>query len=127
MLLPTSDYATEYVETLPVFDRAGNRIEGNFKLVYRFRWEDDGATDVAFVCDAKGNLYAVQVVRTNAVLSQPFVLADAAIQVLGNLAIEANKDKMSPRERKLVQSFVDNADAHGLLEWSLRFQQLVGK
>ena len=74
-----------------------------------------------------GSVYRVQIMATNAVRSQPFILANVAIQVLGNLLIEANKAKMSESQRKLVQTFVDDADAKGMLEWSLKFQQMVDR
>ena len=67
-----------------------------------------------------------KIIYTNAVLNQPFVLADAAIKLLGSAVIEANKDKMSEGERRLVQKLVDEADARVLLEWSLAFEQLFG-
>jgi len=112
----------EYRETLPV----GYANDGRFALVYRFWWENDGITDVAFLCDPRGNVEEVRVTYTNAHFSQPFALADVTIQVLGNILIRAYQDKMSTFERKMVQKFVDNADAKGLLEWSLKFQQLAG-
>src|SRR5580693_445654 len=102
----------EYQGTLPA-------IDGTFKLVYRFKWENDGVTDLAYVCDAKGNVRAVEVLYSNGFLSRPFVLADGAIKVLGNLAIEANKKNMSDLQRRLVQELVDDANAKGLLELSL--------
>jgi hypothetical protein len=116
----------EYVETRSVVDGAGLPVEGRFALVYRFYWENDGVTDVAFLCDPRGSVYAVKVTYTNAVLSQPFALANVTIQVLGNVLIRAYQDKMTGFERRMVQKLVDNADAKGLLEWSLRFQQVSG-
>jgi hypothetical protein len=117
----------EYLRTVSVLDGQGSPIPGQFALVYRFNWEDDGITDVAYLCDASGYVYKVQIMSTNAVLSQPFVLANAAIKLLGNAFIQANKDKMSELERKVVQELVDKADAKGLLEWSLQFEQRFGK
>jgi hypothetical protein len=113
----------EYVKTLPIVDGDQRQIPGNFALVYRFYWEKDGVTDLAYLCDPDGYVYKVQVMETNAVWSQPFVLANATIKVLGNLLIEANKDKMTPLERKIVQKIVDSADAKALLEWQLKFEQ----
>jgi hypothetical protein len=115
----------QYVKTLPVFDRSGDRMDGWFSLVYRFHWEDDGVTDVGFRCDPSGHLYDVRIMYTNARFSPPFTLANLAIQALGNLLIQANKEKMDPLDRKLVQKFVDDADAKGLLEWSLKFHQFM--
>lgn len=121
----TDYHGHEYLETQPVFDGNG-RQTSQFKLLYRFRWEDDGVTDVAFVCDARGVVYGVLIQRTNAEWNQPFALADLGIQLLGNAVIQANKDNMSPAERKLARRLVDDADAHGLLELSLRWKQLYG-
>jgi len=105
----------------------GRKVPGHFALVYEFAWEDDGRTTLAFLCDASGGVYDVQVVRTNAVFSQPYVLANGAIKVLGNLLIEAFKDNMKPEERQFVQKLVDEADAKGMLVWSLKFQQALGR
>jgi len=116
----------EYRETLPVLDGGGAAVDGRFKLVYRFKWEDDGITDLAYLCDAKGNVYAVQVLYTNALFNQPYVLANGAIKLLGSLMIEANKKNMTDVERKLAQELVDRADAKGLLELSVRLQQVFG-
>ena len=114
----------QYLRTVLLKDRNGDLIDGEFALVYRFKWEDDGSTDIAFLCDAKGNIYAVQIMHTNAVLNQPFVLADATIKLLGRALIEANKKNMTDDDRRQVQRLVDEADAKGMLEWSLRFEQL---
>lgn len=117
----------EYQRTVAVVDGNDREIPGKFALVYRFYWEKDGITDLAFLCDEAGYVYKVQVMYTNAVLSQPFMLADATIQLLGNALIAANRDKMSPFERKVVQKIVDSADAKALLEWSLSFEQHTGQ
>ena len=63
----------------------------------------------------------MQIVRTNALFNQPFLTANATIKLLGNLLIEAFRDKMAEAERREVQRFVDTADAKGMLEWSLKF------
>jgi len=104
----------------------GKRVAGHFALLYDFAWEDDGKTQVAFLCDARGTLYEVQVVSTNAVFNQPFLTANATIKVLGGLLVEAFKNKMTAAERQDVQKLVENADAKGMLEWSLKFQQGLG-
>jgi hypothetical protein len=98
--------------------------QGEFALVYRFNWEDDGVTDVAFYCDANGKANRVGILYTNAFLNQPFVLADVSIQVLGHGLIELYKDKLSREDRQTLDGLVNRADAKGLLEFSLRTQQL---
>jgi hypothetical protein len=105
----------------------GRKVPGHFALLYEYAWEDDGLTTVAFLCDASGGVYDVQVVRTNAIFSQPYVLANGTIKVLGNLLIEAFKDNMKPEERQFVQKLIDDADAKGMLVWSLKFQQSLGR
>ena len=42
----------QYMRTVPVKNRMGDLIEGDFALVYRYKWEDDGVTDAAFLCGA---------------------------------------------------------------------------
>jgi hypothetical protein len=105
----------------------GKRVPGHFALVYHFDWQDDGKTQLGFLCDAKGNVYEVQLVKSNASLNQPFTLANTTLKVLGNLLIEAFKDKMTAAEKKQVQKIVDDADAKAMLEWSLKFQQALGE
>jgi len=98
---------------------------GSFALLYRFKWEDDGITDVGFLCNSRGYVQSVQIVYSNGELNRPFVLANIAITVVGNTLIQAYKDKMTEDDRRFVQRMVDNADAKSLLEWSIRFQQLA--
>jgi hypothetical protein len=113
--------ATHYV------NRAGKRVPGHFALVYTFKWAEDGETNVGFLCDARGTVYQVQIVDTNAEINQPFAVADLAIKALGNLFIEAFKDELTQNDKKVIQKLVDDADARGLLELSLRFQQKLGR
>jgi hypothetical protein len=91
--------------------------------VYRFRWEDDGVTDIAFLCNSKGNVYGVQITKTNAMLQQPFMLADATIQVLGNAIISAMGDDLKDTQRTELQKLVDSANSRGLLTAYMRLSQ----
>lgn len=121
-----SDYrGHEYVETRGVSDGNGGRKPGHFALVYRFRWHDDGVSNIAFLCNPSGRVYGVRVLETNAVWSQPFALANAAVSMLGNMLIEAYKENMDASQRRIVQRLVDQADAKGMLEWALTFQQTL--
>ena len=53
-----ADRAERHTDTgKPVLDAAGRPAAGRFKLVYRFKWEDLGITDVAYVCCAEENVY----------------------------------------------------------------------
>jgi len=101
---------------------------GNFALVYEYKWKstENGVTDVAFSCDSDGNIYEVSIVYTDAVLNQPFLMANLSIKVLGNLLLENYADKMSKEDRRLAQQLVDNPNAKRLLELSLRIEQAFG-
>ena len=100
---------------------------GDFALVYRFNWDNDGITDLAFLCDSKGYVYQVQVTYTNAFLSQPFALANVSINLVGNVLLEAFRDQMSPNELQQARQMIDNPNARGLLEMSLTLQQNLGR
>jgi hypothetical protein len=108
----------KYIQTIPL-------NYGSFALVYRFWWEDDGITDVAFLCDPRGNVSNVQIISSNAFLSQPFLVANASIVVLGHSLIELYKDKLSDNDRRQLHDLVDRADAKGLLEFRLKLEQLL--
>ena len=100
---------------------------GDFALVYRFNWENDGITDLAFWCDSRGYVYQVQVTYTNAFLSQPFALANASINIVGNLLLEAFRGQMSQDEIQRATQMINNPNARGLLELALRLQQNLGR
>jgi hypothetical protein len=100
---------------------------GQFELIYRFRWEDDGVTDIAFLCNAQGSFDRLQITYTNAGFNQPFFFADATIQVLGRALIEAYKDKMSESDLRFVRRLIDRADAKGMLEFTLKLEQALGR
>lgn len=100
---------------------------GHFALVYQYNWESDGVTKLAFLCDSDGKIYSVQVLSTNAFLQQPYALANTSITVIGNLILEAFRDQMSKEDVQQVRQFVDNPNARGLLEMSLKLQQTFGQ
>ncbi len=114
-------------ETRFVKDASGNRIPGEFALVYSFRWDDDGVTELAFLCDAAGNVGQIAVISSNGILQKPFALADATIQILGNLVIEALKNDLQDSDRRELQQIVNSANSRKLLEWALAFRQRVGR
>jgi len=111
----------KYTETRTVVDGSGNTINGDFALVYRFYWEDDGVTDIAFLCHPSGQIYKSQVVYTNAQFNQPFMLANLSIQVLGRMVINSD-DNMSNSDREFAVKLIDDADAHGLMDLWLTLQ-----
>ncbi len=94
----------------------------DFALVYRYKWGDDGVTDLAILCDETGNPYAVRVLYTNAILNQPFVVAEATIQIVGNLILEGFGKDMTDADRAAVRKAIDNADAKRLLVWYLQLR-----
>jgi len=114
----------EIVERRSV-SRKGREVPGHFALVYDFDWEADGSTQLAFLCDADGDIYDVQVLRTNAFLNSPYDLAKLSIAVLGELILEAFKEKMTAEDRQQLQTFVKNADPESMLELGLRFRQAL--
>jgi hypothetical protein len=90
-----------------------------FGLVYRFRWDNDGLTDVAFLCDESGLIYAVQVLKTNAGMSKPFFAADAALAV-GSFGIAAAlDDRLTPEQKQSLIDTARQADAKASLESAL--------
>lgn len=99
----------------------------DFALIYRFNWENDGISDVAFFCNKSGNIYEVQVPYTNARLQQPFVLANASIKLLGDVLLEAFRERMTQDEINQARQVIDNANARGLLAVSLGLQQAFVK
>ncbi|HEY7157820.1 MAG TPA: hypothetical protein VH575_27935 [Gemmataceae bacterium] len=117
----------KYMETRLVTDGDGKRIPGRFALIYAFDWNNNDTTDVAFLCDRRGNVYQVQVLDTSAIINQPFVVADATIKILGNVLLEAFKGNMAAQDKKQIQKAIDDADAKGMLLMSLKLQQTFGK
>ena len=123
-----ASYTTHEVQSVRyVTDENDKKIPGKFALVYRYKWDASGTgnTDIAFVCDPKGNVEDVRVLGTDAVLQEPFLVADATIQILGNVMIEAFREKMTDADVRRVQRLVDAANSEGLLEFSLMFRQAV--
>jgi hypothetical protein len=110
----------EFVKTVDLSD-------GDFALVYRYHWEESGVTDVAFLCNARGDFQSVEIVRSNAELSQPFLAANVTIKMVGSALLEANKRTMSRDDQNQLQALVDSADAKGILEWLLRYEQSSDK
>ena len=111
-----------YQETRNVVNKPGQ-----FALVYRFNWENDGVTSVAFLCDAKGSVYQVQVLSSNAILQQPYALANASINIVGNVILDAFRNQMTKEDIQQARQFIDNPNARGLLEMSMRLDQAFAK
>jgi hypothetical protein len=85
----------------------------NFALDYRYKWSDDGETDLRFFCEGDGSVYNVQVLKTNAVLNQPFALAQASIKIISQVLL--NNSDVTAEQRAAIQKLIDAEDAKGLL------------
>jgi hypothetical protein len=121
-----SKYRDHSYKDLRGVTSGGQRVPGHFALVYTYAWGDNDETDVAFLCDGGGRVYEVKTLGTTAILNQPFLAANLTVKLLGNLIIEAFKNQMTEEDRRQVQKMVDDANAKGMLEWSLKFQQGLG-
>ncbi len=118
----------DILSVLKVVDRDGDVIPGHFALKVVYDWKTsfgDNSTTSIFFFDEKGTIYDIRA-DTTSIISQPFVLADATIQVLGNALLQAFGDQMSQDDRKQLQKIVDAADAKALMIWGLNFQMRTG-
>jgi hypothetical protein len=88
-----------------------------FIVTYRYWWATDGMTDVDFVCDSSGSVRAVQIADTNAVFNQPFVVAQASLQLLSQVVV--NTADLTPSQRAAWQRLVDAEDVRGMLVFLL--------
>jgi hypothetical protein len=96
-----------------------NGDPGDFSLTYRYHWQGDGSTDLAFICHSNGKVYFTSVVESNGKWSKPFVLASASIWIAGEAYIESEEKDMTPEQLKFVRWCRDHADAKSLLELTL--------
>jgi hypothetical protein len=85
----------------------------NFAMDYRYKWADDGVTDLRFFCDANGSVYNVQVLADNGELNRPFVLAQASIKIISQVLL--NNSDLTAEQRAAIQKLIDAEDAKGLL------------
>ena len=117
----------EYSVTRTVSTRSGETLAGHFALVYDYSWQDDGKTQIAFLCDERGNIYRVQILSTNAVLQQPFAVAKLSIGVLGSALLEAFTNDISSSDRAKLQAIINDADPKAMLELGLRLRQTFAR
>ncbi len=103
--------------------RQGTPVPGHFALVYDYSCENDGRTQIAFLCDHGGKVYDVQILDHNGVLNTPYTLAKLSIDVLGNALLDAFKDNMSSSDRSQLQTMIRNADPEAMLKMGLRLRQ----
>ena len=112
--------------TYKQIDTVKNR-PGHFVLVYDFVWQPGGETTLAFFCDPKGNVYAVQVDKSNGVLQAPYAVANLTIQVVGNLVLDQFRNQMTNMEIQQAEQSINNPNARGLLELNLKLEQVFGQ
>jgi hypothetical protein len=98
-------------------------VRPGFGLVYRFNWEGDGRTEVAFICDTQGNVCRVQILHSNGVFNYPFGVSKLSIDILGSAVMEAFKDQMGETQQAELQALISKADPKSLLEMKLKLQQ----
>ena len=112
-----------YTATRAVVDANGKTRPGHFGLVYSFEWEDNGVTEVGFLCDHKGNVYDMVIVKTNAILQQPFAVADLMIEILSEAILSAIGDDLSATDKKVVRQLIEAADSKRLLLFFISMSQ----
>ena len=116
----------DYLRTRVVVDQNQQKIPRQFALVYKFYWADDGWTELGFLCSEDGSLYKVQLIGTNAQLSQPFLSANLTIATLGKVILEGFKDKLTAEQQQDIQRAIQQGDAKTLLERALNLQLKLG-
>jgi hypothetical protein len=108
----------DYVRTDGVLGRPDD-----FALIYQFRWDGDGRTELIVFCDRNGDAYEVRAGASNGVFSRPWDLAKLTIQVLGNALVEAFDKQMTPQEKADARRMVDAVDVSGLCLANVRALQ----
>jgi hypothetical protein len=112
-----------YAKTLRVKDSTGKLLPGRFALVYDLKASDGLDTQLAFLCDTRGNVEKVEVLASNGVVQKPFAMANLSIKLLGEALYESIKDNVTDGDRRVFRKLVDDADAAGLMVFCLRVQQ----
>lgn len=118
----------DVLSTHPVADRNKITVPGHWAVKVVFEWSTafgDNTSTATYFFDEMGDIYDVQVTTTS-ILSQPFELANATIQVLGNIILEAMKDQISAKDRADIQKAIDEADAKKLMITGLNLQKRLG-
>jgi len=99
-----------------------------FALDYRYRWNADGWTDVAYICDETGVVTGLQVLDWRADDSEaPFANAPANVAVFGAalLKLAAIDRTFTPDDKAVVVELVTAHDAQKLLTLYLTVAQRV--
>lgn len=119
----------EVLGSLDVVDKnTGKPIPGYFAIKVVYNWTTafgDNSSTALFFFDEMGTLIDITA-KTTSIFNQPFDLAGATLNVLGNVLIQAFGDQMKAEDRQELQKLVDSSDAKKVCIWALNFQQRVG-
>ena len=99
-----------------------------FALDYRYRWDSDGWTDVAYVCDETGLVTGLQVLDWRAEDNQaPFANAKAHAAMFGAALLKLAEidPKFTPDDKIVVDELISARDAQRLLTLYLMIAQDV--
>jgi hypothetical protein len=121
----------EVIKVLRVTDTNDEVIPGHVALKVVFDWKTslgENSTTAYVFFDEKGDPYDIKCGPddTTSIISPPFVLANGAIQILGNLLIAAAGDSMNAKEKADMRKAVDAANARELLVAALKIQMRLG-
>jgi hypothetical protein len=101
-----------------------------FALDYRYRWNSDGWTDVAYICNESGLVTGLQVLDWRAEDSEaPFANAKSNVAVFGAVLLKlAEHDSgFTPDDKAAIGELVDARDAQKLLTVYLTVAQRVAE
>ena len=109
-----------------VLEDAGRQPTRYFALDYRYRWDADGWTDVAYICNETGLVTGLQVLDWRAEDHEaPFANANVAVFGAALLKLAETDAKFTPDDRAMVGDLVSARDAHRLLTVYLTVAQRV--
>ena len=111
-----------------VLEDAGQQPTRHFALDYRYRWNSDGWTDVAYICNEAGLVTGLQVLDWRAEENDtPFAKAKANMVVFGAAVLKlAELDpRFTPDDKAMVGDLVNARDAQKLLTVYLTVAQRV--
>ncbi len=111
----------------PLNDANGNPTSG-FAALYRYEWDSDGWTDVAYIVDSSGNVSHLQVMGSNGKSSKPFALARLGGALMGAALQDSikNDQSMTDQEKATLQSLLQNAEIEKILDLILVVRQRTG-
>ena len=92
-----------------MIDEDRQLVPGKFAVVYRYRWETDGAgtTELGFICNRHGGVEEVVVVEPDAIRQQPFLGSEVTIQQLGHELVDPFKPDLSASDLRRADELVD--------------------